>query len=212
VCWHPPQPTWVGSYSGGGFCLRSPSATAAAFSCSQLVAQVLFPCAAAQHDAVPPQENSEVQGHAHSHSKHSDTPRAQAQRPACYYSCSEGGVIKRDHVNSSRTCSNRVSSHSFPYSSHRYRFQTCQRSTAVVSRAISLHCMCTMLSGECLFLLAEQASLFLLGGQRSSLYTCWQTSASFCVLFSSCLLLVRDCVFFLGIKREFFFACPQANG
>ena len=94
MCWHPPQPTWVGSYSGGGFCLRSPSATAAAFSCSQLVAQVLFPCAAAQHDAVPPQENSEVQGHAHSHSKHSDTPRAQAQRPACYYSCSEGGVIK----------------------------------------------------------------------------------------------------------------------
>jgi len=37
---------------------------------SQLVAQVLFPCAATQHDAAPPQQNNEVQAHAHSHSEH----------------------------------------------------------------------------------------------------------------------------------------------
>jgi len=61
---------------------------------SQLVAQVLFPCAAVQHDAAAPQQKSEVQAHAHSHSEHSDSPRPQAQRPASYYSCSEGGVIK----------------------------------------------------------------------------------------------------------------------
>jgi len=61
---------------------------------SQLVAQVLFPCAAAQHDAAPPQQNSEVQAHVYSRSENSDTPRPQAQRPASYYSCSEGGVIK----------------------------------------------------------------------------------------------------------------------
>jgi len=161
---------------------RSPSAAAVAFSCFQLVTQVLFPCAAAQHDAAPPQQNSEGQAHAHSRSEHPDTPRPHAQCPASYYSCSEGGVIKHERANSSRTCSNRASSHSFPCSSQSYIFQICQRSTAVASRAISLHCMCTMLAGEYLFLLAEQASLFLLAGQRSSLYTCWQTSASFCVL------------------------------
>jgi len=59
-----------------------------------LTAQVLFPCAAAQHDAAPPQQNSEVQAHAHSHSEHSGSPRPQAQRPVSYYSCSEGDVIK----------------------------------------------------------------------------------------------------------------------
>ena len=47
-------------------------------------------------------------------------------------------------ANSSRTCSNRASAHSFQSSSQSYNFQTCQRSTAVVSRAISLHCMCTV--------------------------------------------------------------------
>jgi len=149
---------------------------------SQLVAQVLFPCAAAQHDAAPPQQNSKVQAHAHSRSEHSDTPRPQAQRPGSYYSNNEDGVIKHERANSSRTCSNRASSHSFLCSSQSYNFQKCRRSTAVVSRAISLHRMCTMLAGECLFLLAEQASLFLLAGQRSSLYADWQTSACFFVL------------------------------
>jgi len=149
---------------------------------SQLVAQVLFPCATAQHEAAPPQQNSEVLAHAHSRSEHSDTPRPQAQRPASYFSCSEDGVIKHERAISLRTFSNRNSSHSFSCSSPSYNFQTCRRSTAVVSHAISLHCKCTMLAGECLFLLAEQASLFLLAGQRSSFYTCWQTSAYFCVL------------------------------
>ena len=63
---------------------------------SQLVAQVHFPCAAAQHDAAPPKHNSEAQAHAHSHSEQSDSPRPQAQCPASYYSCSEGGVIKHE--------------------------------------------------------------------------------------------------------------------
>jgi len=173
VCCHPPQPTWIGSYSGGGLCSRSPSAAAAAFSRFTAVAQVLSLCAAAQHDAAPPQQNSEVLAHAHSCSEHSDTPRPQAQRPASYYSCSEDGVIKHERAYSSRTCSNRTSSHGFSCSSQSYNFQTCSRATAVVSRAISLHCMCTMLAGECLFWLAEQLSLFLLVGQRSSFYTCW---------------------------------------
>ena len=60
----------------------------------QLAAQVLFPCAVAQHDATPPQQNSEVQAHAHSHRDYSDSPRPHAQRPVSYYNCSEGGVIK----------------------------------------------------------------------------------------------------------------------
>jgi len=63
---------------------------------SQLVVQVLFPCAAAQHDAAPPRHNSKAQAQAHSHSEHSDPPRPQAQRPASYYICSEGGVIKHE--------------------------------------------------------------------------------------------------------------------
>ena len=109
---------------------------------SQLAAQVLFTCAAAQHDAAPQQQNSEVQAHAHSNRDHSDSPRPHAQRPASYYSCSEGGVIKYEAREfSSRICSNRASSHSCPCSSQSYNFQTCRRSTAVVSRAISLHCM-----------------------------------------------------------------------
>ena len=47
---------------------------------SQLAAQVLFPCATAQHDAAPPQQNSEVQAHAHSHRDYSDSPRPAAAR------------------------------------------------------------------------------------------------------------------------------------
>jgi len=31
------------------------------------------------------------------------------------------------------------------------------------------------------------------------------------VIVSSCLLLASDCVFFLGVKRVLFLACPQAN-
>ena len=73
---------------------------------SQLAAQVLFTCAAAQHDAAPQQQNSEVQAHAHSNRDHSDSPRPHAQRPASYYSCSEGGVIKYEAREfSSRICS-----------------------------------------------------------------------------------------------------------
>ena len=141
----------------------------------------LFPCAAVQHDAAPPQENSEVQAHVHSHSGHSDTPRPQAQHPASYYRCSEGGVIKHERANSSRTCSNRVSSHSFP----RVDKATTCRNVGVRQQwsAVLSHC--------------------------TACAQCWQVSVSFCLLSkrASFCWLARDRLFILAGRRVPLFAC-----
>ena len=181
MCWHPPQPTRIGSYSGGSCCSRSPSAAAAAFPASRLVAQILFPCAAAQHDAAPPQQNTEIQAHAHSHSEHSDTPRPQAQRPASYYSCSEGGVIKHERANSSRTCSNRALSHSF----------LCSRQKKN-SRHVGVRQQWSAVLSHC-----------------TACAECWQVSVSFCLLSKRVSFgwLARDCVFILAGRRVPLFAC-----
>jgi len=182
---------------------------------SQLVVQVLFPCAAAQHDAAPPRHNSKAQAQAHSHSEHSDPPRPQAQRPASYYICSEGGVIKHEVRKFFKDLLNSGLVTQLPVQQPKLQFPDMSAFDS---------------SGQPCYLTALHVHN---AGRWVSLFACWASGSLFAgwqeivslylladdclflraerVIISSCLLLASDCVFFLGVKRVWFFACPQAN-